>query len=103
MIKVPVITQLHPPIVLQFSWYKVTVVMHCLLFITLHPSSAVSLLHPLSLSHTHVQMEEIGKKLAPILQIGDSHLSDSEEDKMADSGETPTSDTIVAAPLVQVL
>ena len=46
-------------------------------------------------------MEEIGKKLAPILQIGDSHLSDSEEDKMADSGETPTSDTIAAAPLVQ--
>ena len=46
-------------------------------------------------------MEEVGKKLAPILQVGDSHLSDNEEDKMADSGETPTSNTMATAPSVE--
>ena len=60
-------------------------------------------LPPLSPSHT--QMEEVSKKLAPILQVGDNHPTD-EEDKMADvdSGQaaTRTSETAAAAdPSIQ--
>ena len=64
------------------------------------PHSPFYLLSP-SLSHTHThthKMEEVSKKLAPILQVGDGHHSDSEEDKMADSVPAPSSKPVVAAP-----
>ena len=46
-------------------------------------------------------MEEVGKKLAPILQVGDSHHSGNEEDKIADSEQAPQASETTAAASVQ--
>ena len=50
-------------------------------------------------------MEVISKKLAPILQIGESHPSDEDEDKMAmDSSQattTTSSDDVAAVPSME--
>ena len=61
------------------------------------PFSPSPLLFPsLSLSPpTLSQMEEVSKKLAPILQVGDSHHLE-KEDKMANSGQACT---IASAPM----
>ena len=66
---------------------------------------SLSLPPSLSLSPSHIQMEEVSKKLAPILQVGDSRPSD-EEDKMVDvdngQATTLTSETAAATdPSVQ--
>ena len=69
------------------------------MFLSSHPPF-LSLSPTLFLSFSLSQMEEVSKKLAPILQVGDSYHSE-KDDKMADSGQAPTSAPMAAAPSIQ--